>query len=278
MQSHSLSWNAVARLIYTHNPFYLVSALLVLIGLHQALGRDGSLLGGWLLMGILCGYVLLLAAIGFVVVRFGRVWEDARTILLVILLLFVALSVSFDMLVLEMPAHGAKFLLAGLAFSAIVSEGVFRSLGIRLRACYRVPFHLLLVLLFVYPLLLGQLSVDGHEKAMSWGVFLFPVAAAAVLASLWPAAKGTGADEPANGTPWNWPWFPWSIFVFLLLVIVLRSYSLSMAFEAFKGSAVSFQPYFLAPWYLSLLFSCSKPELRIEMVWRNASQSSCRLR
>ena len=171
MHSRSLSWSEVARFIYTHNPFYLVSALLMLIGLHQALGRDGSLLGGWLLMGILCGYITLLAAAGYIIVRFGGVWDDARMILLVILLQFVAMSISFDMLVLEMPAQGARFLLAGLVFAVTISECVFQSLGIRLRACYRLPFHLSLLLLFIYPLLLGQLSVDGHNAAMSWGLF-----------------------------------------------------------------------------------------------------------
>jgi hypothetical protein len=237
----------LSRFLYTHNPFYLVSALLVLIGLHEALSSDSSLTGGWLLMGVLCGYTLLLVIAGFVIVRFGQVWEDARMILLVIVLLFLALSVSFDRIVLERPAIGARFLLLGLLFSVLVSESVFGILKIRLAICYRLPYYLVLALLFLYPIGLAQLSVDGRDIAMGCGVFLFPLSASAVLLTLWPAARQNARSQPPNGTPWSWPWFPWSLFVFLLIAIALRSYSLSMAFEASKGSAVSFQPYFLSP-------------------------------
>lgn len=248
MQTSSpLTFTSVTRFIYIHNPFYLLSALLVLLGLHEAFAAELALESRWLLLGMICGYTVLLAAAAFVIIRFGQVWEDARTILLVIVLMFFALSVSFDRVVLESPQVGARFLLLGLAFSIAMSEAVLRSLAIRLRPGYRVPYYLVLVLLFTYPLALGQLSIDGHEPAMTWGVFLFPAASALVLLSLWSAARVPRDHEPPNGTPWTWPAFPWSLFIFLLLAIGLRSYSLSVAFEATKGFAVSFQPYFLAP-------------------------------
>src|ERR1700677_4815270 len=101
--SPAVTFGTFSRFLYTHNPFYLVSALLVLIGLHEALSTDSSFTGGWLLMGVLCGYTLLLAIAGYVIVRFGQVWEDARTVLLVIVLLFLALSVSFDRIVSANP-------------------------------------------------------------------------------------------------------------------------------------------------------------------------------
>ena len=246
--SSALTRNVLSRFLYTHNPFYLVSALLVLIGLHESLSADSSQTGGWLLMGMLCGYTLLLVIAGYAIVRYGQVWEDARMILLVIVLLFPgSLSVSFDRIVLDNPASGARLLLVGLSFSVLVSEGVFRSLKIRLATPYRLPYYLVLALLFFYPLGLGQLSVQGRDVAMAWGVFLFPLAASAVLLTLLPAAGRNAQNEPPSGTPWSWPWFPWSLFAFLLIAIALRSYSLSMAFEAAKGLDVSFRPYFLAP-------------------------------
>lgn len=258
--SPPLSGRAIRGMLYTHNPFYLLSALLVLIGLHKALAGDSSLAGGWLLMGTLCGYTLLLVVAGYVIVRFGQVWEDARMILLVIVLLFLALSVSFDRITLARPLSGAGFLLGGWCFAVLVSEAVFRSLAIRLAASYRVPYYLVLALMFAYPVGLAVLSVEGRDVAMSWGVFLFPVAAAAALLMLSPAARRRGQDEPPSGTPWRWPWFPWTLFFFLLLAVGLRTYSLSMAFEAAKGSAVSFQPYFLTPLVLAsaaLLFEAA---------------------
>lgn len=168
-------------------------------------------------------------------------------ILLVTLLLFLALTVSFDNIALESPGLGAKFLLLGLAFSVTVSEGVFRSLRIRLPARYRLPYYFILTLLFAYPYALAELSVRGHDAKMAWGVLLFPLAASGVFLTLWPAVRTRGADEPPSGTPWRWPWFPWPLFVFLLVAVCLRSYSLTMAFEPYKGSAVGFQPYFLTP-------------------------------
>ena len=146
LSSPPLSGLAIRGMLYTHNPFYLLSALLVLIGLHKALAGDSSLAGGWLLMGTLCGYTLLLVVAGYVIVRFGQVWEDARMILLVIVLLFLALSVSFDRITLVRPLNGAGFLLGGWCFAVLVSEAVFRSLGIRLAASYRVPYYLVLAL------------------------------------------------------------------------------------------------------------------------------------
>ncbi len=257
--SPTLSGLAIRGLLYTHNPFYLVSALLVLVGLHKALADNSSLAGGWLLMGTLCGYTLLLVVAGYVIVRYGQVWQDARMILLVIVLLFLALSVSFDRMTLVRPLNGAGFLLAGWCFAVLVSEAVFYSLKIHLPASYLLPYYLVLTLLFGYPVGLAVLSVEGRDVAMAWGVFGFPVAAAAALLTLWPAARAP-QDEAPSGTPWRWPWFPWTLFFFLLLAVMLRTYSLSMAFEAAKGSAVSFQPYFLSPLVLAsavLLFEAA---------------------
>ena len=84
-------WAALPRLLYTHNPLYLISAVLVLYGMHRAVAAEASAAGGPLLMEWLCGYTLLLAVVGYLIIRFGQVWEDARTILLLLVLLFVAL-------------------------------------------------------------------------------------------------------------------------------------------------------------------------------------------
>jgi hypothetical protein len=244
--------SSLPQLIYTHNPFYLVSAFLVLLGLHRALGADGSVAGAWWLIGTLAGYTLLLAIAGLVIVRLGQVWDDARTILLAILLLFVALSISFDKIVLENPSRGAQFLVMGFLFAVAITEMLFAGLGLRLGPAYRIPYYLLLALMFVYPVALGRLSLHGHDDAMAWGVFLFPMNAALVFLTLWTAAGTSERDEPPNCAPWSWPWYPWSIFLVLLLAICLRSYSLSMAFESGKGAFVSFQPYFLSPIVLAV--------------------------
>lgn len=91
------------KYVYIHNPFYLISAVLVLYGMRQAFAADGSLYGGWLMMSLLCGYTLLLAVTAFVVIRFGRVWQDARMILLVMVLILQALPINFEEIALHHP-------------------------------------------------------------------------------------------------------------------------------------------------------------------------------
>src|SRR5262245_38181814 len=90
--SQTAALHSLARFLYTHNPFYLVGTLLVLFGVQQCLGREPTLATSGLLVAIMAAYTLLLAAIAAVVIRIGQVWDDARTIVLVIVLLFFMLS------------------------------------------------------------------------------------------------------------------------------------------------------------------------------------------
>jgi hypothetical protein len=245
--SRSISLTALPRQLYTHNPFYLISALLVLYGSYRSLPPDSSAGGGWLLLGLLCGYTLALALAGYVIIRFGQVWDDARTILLTLVLLFVALSAGFDRIVLDDPLIGARLLLLGLLFVALISEGVLQSLKIRLAGRYRGPYYLLLTLMFCYPVLLGQLSKAGQEDKMPLFVFLFPVVAGLAFLTLLPAARARNKRKPQHDVPWSWPGYPWSLFIVLLIATALRSYSFSLGFESGHAGQSSFQPFFLLP-------------------------------
>jgi len=240
-----------ARFLYTQNPFYLISAALILYGLNTALGASSTAASAWALLGILAVYTLLMLATALLIVRFGKVWQDARSLLLVIVLLLLALSVSFDEILLRAPGTGRTLLLLGLLFSVLVSESVLECLGIRLRTWFRVPWCAMLGLFFAYPLALQPLvRLEGTgEIEAQWGAFLFPVAAALALLLLLPAIH-KGADyAKENGTPWRWPWFPWSLFVLLLFGIGVRSYYLTLSFHVAVpvGLDSIFGLYFLAP-------------------------------
>nr|MBC8290949.1 hypothetical protein [Planctomycetota bacterium] len=78
-------------------------------------------------------------------------------------------------------------------------------------------------------IVLGAYPHDGERIA--WAVFLFSPSAALVLLTLIPAIRRGAAYSSTNGTPWGWPYYPWSIFVCLLVVVVLRSYSLCLSFD-----------------------------------------------
>jgi hypothetical protein len=112
----------------------------------------------------------------------------------------------------------------------------------------------MLVLLFLYPLaIVGGLGKDAG--AAVWRIYLFsPVAAAAIL-TLLPAVRRGPGYVAESGTPWKWPLFPWSLFVFLMICLGLRAYALSLSFDPVLTQNLNqamrldsaFGLYFLAP-------------------------------
>lgn len=252
-KQRSTFWAGMTRLLYNHNPFYLISALLVLYGIYRAMPADSNAGGGWLLLSVLCGYTVVLALAAFVIIRFGQVWNDARTILVSLVLLLVVMSTIFDQIVLDNPAAGARLLLLGLAFAIALSEGVLRGLRLPLAKRYRGPYYLMLGLLFGYPLLLGVLSKVGKGEQVPHFVALFPVIGGIAFLTLFPAARRHDQRQLPAGHPWRWPIYPWSAVVMLLVAMGLRTYSFSHGFESGHLGQSTFQPFFLLP----LLFAAA---------------------
>ena len=129
----------------------------------------------------------------------------------------------------------------------------------RLPGLFRVPFYLVLILFFLYPVLLLEV-LDGvgeqdPKKGLEWTlwlIFLFPSAAGLTTLSLLPAVWRGPQYVSENGTPWHWPLFPWSLFVILAVAIVLRSYYFTVSFHPYPGQQSAFGLYFLVPFLLSI--------------------------
>lgn len=240
-------FSALLKFAYTQNPFYLLGTFLVLFGLQQGLGTEPNLAASGLLVSLLILYTLLLAGMAVVIIRYGRVWEDARTILLVIVLLFFMLSSSLDVVLLDAPLLGTCLLGGGLLFSIGLSETLLRALRIGLPGQYRWPFYAMLGLLFLHPVVTAWVSLQALYAARSLAIYGFPTLAAAALLTLLPAARMRAEEEPASGTPWRWPMYPWSLFVFLTLGFVIRSWWVTISFEAVIGTESCFRPFFLLP-------------------------------
>ena len=86
--------------------------------------------------------------------RFVGVWDDVRTVMLLVVLMFLATSVTFDEVLARDPARGVACYLGGLAFAVAVSEGMLRGARLALPPLFRVPYYLGLALFFLYPVAL----------------------------------------------------------------------------------------------------------------------------
>ncbi len=263
------SRTSVVHWLWNHNPFYLVSSLLMLYGVRAGFGSvEIGAINCWLMMSFLEAYTFLLALVGVLIIRWGKVWDDARSILLLLLLMFFAVSVSADDLFVKMEsANGGAMLLAcGFGFSVVILFGVLAATGIRLHLFYVVPLVLFLALFFAAP---WWCSPELHPKnamTLDWTLFLFPQLAAVLFLTLIPAARMGRASVVNNGTPWVWPLFPWSAFAFIGVAVVLRSYALTMTFspsgpiwaspDSRSGIVLDtiWRPYFLVPCALAVLF------------------------
>jgi hypothetical protein len=252
-QQHLTKNTSWLRFIYNHNPFYVISACLVLYGLHVSFNGSDANLDGWLLFKLLSGYAFLLVLSAILIVRVGAVWEDARTIVLLVLILLVALSSSFDRVCLDSVATGRRIQMLGFIFSVGLIELMLRGVRAILPWRYRGPIYAVFALLFAYPVWLGHLSIDGQVGRMAWYVFLFPTLAGLTLFSLFPAAIAGGQGESPNGTPWSWPLYPWCGLAFMAVALIVRSYGLSVSFELADGMSSAFLPYYLIPLILVLI-------------------------
>jgi hypothetical protein len=238
---------ALGRLLYTHNPFYVASAWMVFSGLTASFSVRAGAFDAWSLTVSLAAYTLLLSVTALLVIRLGKVWDDARSLLLLIVLMFLGISVSFDGILASTPDLALRYYLLGWLFSATTSEALLRSLRLKLRWLFRLPFHLLLALFFVYPLLLAPRLGDPRDPVLMWELFGFSTIAALIFLALVPAVRRGPAYVRGNGSPWPWPWFPWVLFGMLALCISLRAYYLCLSLHFVGAFSSIFAPYFLLP-------------------------------
>jgi hypothetical protein len=257
----------LARLLYSHNPFYCVSAFLVLWGLGRSFHFHGSMPRPELLMSGLTGYALLLAAVGWGLIRAGQLWEDVRTILLLIVVIFQAISMSFDEVLSSDLSVGRLYFLGGLAFAVVLSELVLKGVRLKLPPLYRLPYYAALALFFLYPLLLGPWQAQENDPHIRWLLAGFSPFAGLLTLTLLPAVRRGPDYVRDNGSPWQWPWYPWPLFVVLAVGVALRCYALCVSFHPSRGPATMFEPYFLVPW----LFAVNVVLLEIGITRKRAS-------
>jgi hypothetical protein len=237
----------LVRALYTHNPFYVLSADLVFIGLRMSFEPQAKVFDTWALILGLAGYTLLLATTACLMVRFGRVWDDMRSVLLLVVMMFLAISATIDDVLILRPGVGLACSVGGLGFAVLVSEGLLRGMRLQLAGPYRFPYYLILALFFLYPLALRPLLARPDTATAHWALFGFSTAAGLAFLTLLPAIRRGAACVQDNGSPWPWPLYPWSLFFFLGLGVCARSYYLCVSLHNVEGFQSIFGPYFLVP-------------------------------
>jgi hypothetical protein len=245
----------MVRWLCTSNPFYVLSAGLFLAGLYASFGASSHEVATWALMAGLGAYTLLLAGTACLLVRFSNVWDDVRTVLLLVVLMFLATSVTFDEVLVLDPGRGEVCSLAGLLFAVAVSEGLLRGTRLRLPSCFRTPYYLILALFFLYPLPLSSLARQPHSEALTWGLFGFSGAAGLVFLTLLPAVRRGPGCVRDNGSPWRWPLYPWTLFGLLGLAVPARAFLLCWSMHLLDvgdRDRVIFGPYFVVPFGLAV--------------------------
>ncbi len=250
--------SAIHSVLYTHNPFYLISTCLLLMGVRLVYGRvEVGQLNCGIMMAVLGGYALLSAGVACLIVKLGSVWDDARSIFVSLLIVFVAISVSADELLMLESQSAIGLILIAYVFAASVTEGMIRGLRIRLAPVYRVPLHLMLAVLCLYPYVCSAEAfglIMVRERDVLYRILGFPCIFAGALLTLWPAMRLGSPAAANNGTPWKWPAFPWSLFGLLTALAAFRSYIISFCFGPIEGNDVHFAGYFLVPIALAWLF------------------------
>ncbi len=251
--------------VCTANPFYVISAGLFLAGLYASFGAQAGDVETWALMSGLAGYTLLLAVTAFLLVRFAGAWDDLRTVLLLVALMFLATSVTFDEVLVLDRRRGIACYLVGLAFAVVVSEGLLRGIRLRLPAGFRLPYYLILALFFLYPLALSPLVDADHlalpaapgprGEALMWALFAFAPVAGLVFLTLLPAIRRGPGYVADNGSPWGWPLYPWTLFGLFAGAVPARGYLLCYSMHLVGGADrghLIFGPYFIVPFGLAL--------------------------
>ena len=118
----------------------------------------------------------------------------------------------------------------------------------RLPPLYRLTYYATLALFFLYPLLLGPWQDQDNDPHLRWLLAGFSPLAGLVTLTLLPAVRRGANYVRNNGSPWQWPWYPWPLFVLLAIGVGLRCYALCVSFHPSRGAATMFEPYFLVPW------------------------------
>ena len=228
---------AFFKWLYNANPFYLLSTCLILYAQTIIFNTSNLDLNTAISVGVIAAFTLMLTGAAVSILRLGKVWNDLRSITLIITVLLFFLSVSLDRIVLDGLRIGLFWQGGCLLFSLAVAHSIYRELKIRLSQRFVTIFSAFLGLFFLYPSLPAYLVNKniGNPVPAIQTVLLFPVLCSVLFLFLIPVARQGKTAVKENPTPWRWPLCPWIIFGIFWLCSGFRTYLMTISFYGGKG-------------------------------------------
>lgn len=210
------------------NPFYLLSAACVLHSSCWSLPARDSGMPPLIVPSLVAGYTLVLALTTLLVVRRWKVWDDARSMLVMILILCVDLALIGDEWLIVSPHWGARLHVAGFLFTVGITELILRGLQLQLSWLWRGPHYLQMALVFIWPRLVTSIPPDDPLRRGL--IHLYFVAIGLSFGLLWLAAR-RGPSGVVMPPGWKWPIHPWAWFIVNSFTGLARGFSMTLSLD-----------------------------------------------
>jgi hypothetical protein len=139
-------------------------------------------------------------------------------------------------------------------FAFLVTELLQWSLEVKIPALFKVSIYSMLAIPFFFPLTVSLQQYVLPDFDARWLSVGFSIASSLAILTLIPAIRMGRAAVAKNGTPWEWPMFPYSIFVLLVVGLCGRMALFTLSFDPTIGSGSILGSYLFAPIALAVLW------------------------
>ena len=147
-----MSIKKISKYLYISNPFYIISAVLVLYGIYSLLNTgEVSEEKTWRLALTLMIYSSTLNVVGLILIRLKKVWEDSRTLVVLTLLLLMATPMILDDYLIKNQEKSLLALSIYYAFVFFNVNAFFMFSKIKLPFFFHFFVHLSLAIYVFYP-------------------------------------------------------------------------------------------------------------------------------